>query len=242
MMDKITITVGLDEESINHTISQLSKIRNGICGSLGNVSSANSLDVRDITFNPTQGDKNIKDVKETFTANKVGETKSVTSSLPELDNADMPWDIRIHSGAKTKTTNGIWKKRKGVTKEDYASISDEIMGKSSEVVVDDEYDDDEEELDPNLVFSDNTTQPRKITQIAGTGPMTHNELMAKATKAMTEDYMDFQAVVSILQKFPGTNGLPAKHPGMLKEVEYKDCIDPIAVAMSQHVHLCGGTW
>jgi hypothetical protein len=241
MMDKITITVGLDEESINHTISQLSKIRNGITGEL---KSNNPIDASNIVGGAGQTVGSIlagDNRAETIKPNKAGETKSVTSSLPEFDNANMPWDIRIHSGAKTQTTNGIWKKRKGVTKEDYARISDEIMGKSSEVVVDDEYDE-EEELDPNLVFSDNTTQPNKITQIAGTGPMTHNELMAKATKAMTEDYMDFQAVVSILQKFPGTNGLPAKHPGMLKEVEYKDCIDPIAVAMSQHVHLCGGTW
>ncbi len=154
----------------------------------------------------------------------------------------MPWDIRIHSGAKTQTTNGIWKKRKGVTKEDYARISDEIMNKN--VVVDDEYDEDEDEdeLNADLVFSDQPSSQNSIQQRSGTGPMTFSELMNKITAAMTLGSIDFPSVVAILANNPGSNGLPAKHPGMLKDDEYKHCIDPIAVAMSQHIILRGGTW
>ncbi len=83
-MDKIKITVGLDLEAINHAISQLSKIAKGISGSIsaGPVTNTKLVDTTDPTFNPIYGDKNIKDVKETFTANKVGETKLLRSSLP----------------------------------------------------------------------------------------------------------------------------------------------------------------
>lgn len=37
-----------------------------------------------------------------------------TGGAVELDKDGVPWDERIHSGSKSKTEKGVWKKRKGV--------------------------------------------------------------------------------------------------------------------------------
>jgi hypothetical protein len=236
-MSKIILEVDFDLPSINAAVSKLTLIANAINGNgdITNVGGSDTSTTPVATLNlvPNQ-------VATQTSKPQAGVTRTATDSLPELDNAEMPWDARIHSGAKSKTTNGIWKKKKGVKPEEFDKIADEIMGKSA--LPDDEYDDEEEDAD--LVFGDKVEVPNKlaIEQTAGTGPMTFQELMGKATKAMTDEFIDFDSVTVILQLHPGTNGLPAKHLGMLAGVEYKDCISPVSVALSQHVHLCGGTW
>jgi hypothetical protein len=234
-MSKIILEVYFDLESINAAVSKLTLIANAINGN-GDI-----INVGDSgTSTPSVATLNLVSNQVATQASKpqAGVTRSATDSLPELDNSEMPWDARIHSGAKSKTTNGIWKKKKGVKPEEFDKIADEIMGKSA--LPDDEYD--EEEEDADLVFGEQTQATNIVEQTVGTGPMTFQELMSKATKAMTDEFIDFNSVTGILQLHPGTNGLPAKHLGMLAGVEYKDCIAPVAVALSQHVHLCGGTW
>lgn len=36
----------------------------------------------------------------------------------ELDSEGQPWDPELHASTKTKTSKGVWKKRKGVAKEE----------------------------------------------------------------------------------------------------------------------------
>jgi hypothetical protein len=235
-MEKITLELSLDLPSINKAVSKLTLIAKALNGH--EPVAEHVIDKSSSTLNLVNNDDGYQTSKP-----EAGVTKTATDSLPELDNADMPWDARIHSGAKSKTTNGIWKKRKGVKPDEFERVVNEIMGKS-ELPKDDEYDEEEEEEDADLIFGDKVEVPNKlaIEQVVGTGGMTFQELMSKATAAMTSSLIDFNSVSNILQKYPGTNGVPAKHIGMLANAEYAECIKPVAVAISQHVHLCGGTW
>lgn len=50
---------------------------------------------------------------------------TVTPGL-ELDSDGVPWDERIHSGAKSKTDSGTWRKKKGVDKDEHGRITAEL--------------------------------------------------------------------------------------------------------------------
>jgi hypothetical protein len=184
--------------------------------------------------------------QDAYKLSSTGTTVTKTSDLPELDASDLPWDIRIHSGAKTKSTKGMWKRRKNVDAAIFESVTNELLGKTKPEPEeeDDDYEDDEPiAVDPDELFGGKPGETSSVTQTEGTGKLTHGELMQKATKAMTTGYIDIKTVNAILSKYVGSNGIPAQHLGLLGGAEYADCIGPVAVAMSQHV-ICvtGGTW
>lgn len=43
-----------------------------------------------------------------------------------LDTEGVPWDERIHSATKSKVKDGTWKKKRGVEKEEYNKIKEEL--------------------------------------------------------------------------------------------------------------------
>jgi hypothetical protein len=49
-----------------------------------------------------------------------------------LDSNGTPWDERIHSSSKTKTNDGIWKRRKGVSDELFDEVMLELSGYSGD--------------------------------------------------------------------------------------------------------------
>lgn len=61
--------------------------------------------------------------------------EAVTEVTPtpagELDARGMPWDARIHSGAKTKTVQGNWKNLRGVDKTLLAQVEAELLGNAA---------------------------------------------------------------------------------------------------------------
>lgn len=44
----------------------------------------------------------------------------------DLDADGLPWDARIHSSSKNKIADGTWRKKRGVDKEDYDRVVDEL--------------------------------------------------------------------------------------------------------------------
>lgn len=44
----------------------------------------------------------------------------------ELDNDDLPWDARINTANKSKTSKGVWKRKPGLTDEEYKSIRESL--------------------------------------------------------------------------------------------------------------------
>lgn len=180
-------------------------------------------------------------------------TEVQTTGIAEVDDTGVPWDERIHSGAKTRTKNGTgsWKKRKGVDPALFAQVTAELLaGVTQEQPVAETPTETQE--DPNQVFGAQTqaqqtpapTQqtPAPAPTQQGTGTFTHAELMQKATAAMAQNLININDVKNILAQYPGINGVPAEHLGALAAPEYAECIAPVGVAMSQHVILCGGTW
>jgi len=80
------------------------------------------------------GDTPITNVPAGTTTQDTTASQQVPASgSVELDINGMPWDERIHSGAKDsdgnhkKTTKGVWQKRKGVPPADFKKIESEIM-------------------------------------------------------------------------------------------------------------------
>jgi len=49
-----------------------------------------------------------------------------TAASVELDVQGMPWDRRIHSGAKTRTKDGCWKKLRGTSETMIKTVEDEL--------------------------------------------------------------------------------------------------------------------
>lgn len=49
-----------------------------------------------------------------------------TTPAAELDSAGIPWDVRIHSNAKTKTKAGVWRTRKNITEEELNTVMHEL--------------------------------------------------------------------------------------------------------------------
>jgi hypothetical protein len=47
---------------------------------------------------------------------------------PSSDSTGLPWDDRIHSTPPTQTDKGVWRKRRGVTDETFATVSAELRG------------------------------------------------------------------------------------------------------------------
>jgi len=53
-------------------------------------------------------------------------TPAPTATGVELDSTGLPWDERIHSGAKSKTAKGVWTKRKGCDDATFNSVSAQL--------------------------------------------------------------------------------------------------------------------
>lgn len=54
-------------------------------------------------------------------------TDSTNTGNIEFDSAGVPWDERIHSGAKSKKNDGTWTKRKGVADALHTSVTAELL-------------------------------------------------------------------------------------------------------------------
>jgi len=103
----------------------------------------------------------------------------------ELDAAGIPWDARIHSGAKSKTKDGCWRIKKGVDPAVLDSVTAEL--KSAESATTDP--------DPNIPEPPAGDQPdlggipeppgAPETPPAEDGPKTFPEFMAALTPHLT---------------------------------------------------------
>lgn len=58
------------------------------------------------------------------------------ATVPAYDTAGIPWDGRIHSGAKSTNADGTWRRRKGITDADVTTVEAELraMGMTREPV------------------------------------------------------------------------------------------------------------
>lgn len=65
------------------------------------------------------------EIKEPLHKTETPEPKSDQSTI-ELDSEGLPWDARIHSGAKVKKADGTWKPLRGVDKDLVESIKAEL--------------------------------------------------------------------------------------------------------------------
>lgn len=71
-------------------------------------------------------------LSETLLAEEASRVSAVPPAPPipgaptDLDVDGLPWDVRIHSGAQTKTQDGRWKKKKGIEKAFVATIEAEL--------------------------------------------------------------------------------------------------------------------
>lgn len=54
-------------------------------------------------------------------------TQATINQSVMKDNAGLPWDSRIHSGARTQTAAGAWTKRKGVSPAEVARVTSELL-------------------------------------------------------------------------------------------------------------------
>ena len=81
------------------------------------------------------------------TGDKVTTSKGVQTIIGgadlELDADDLPWDERIHASTKSKTQDGRWKKKRGVSEEEYNAVIAELKLDAEER---DEYEDYEQDL------------------------------------------------------------------------------------------------
>lgn len=75
---------------------------------------------------------NTTDVASEATNSTVATTTPVNGV--ELDKDGVPWDARIHSSTKAKTTKDVWKRRKGVTDLEFAQITEELKAAASSTV------------------------------------------------------------------------------------------------------------
>lgn len=58
------------------------------------------------------------------------ETLPVANVAPgEVDSSGLPWDARIHSGKKSKTETGTWRKRKGIGDDYFKAIEAELRAR-----------------------------------------------------------------------------------------------------------------
>lgn len=53
-------------------------------------------------------------------------TNPANAGTVELDKDALPWDARIHASTKTKNADGRWKKKRGISDEEIASVTDEL--------------------------------------------------------------------------------------------------------------------
>jgi len=54
------------------------------------------------------------------------DTSQVPVEKGELDTVGCPWDARIHAGTKTQTDAGKWKRRRGVSDDEFRNVMHEI--------------------------------------------------------------------------------------------------------------------
>lgn len=51
----------------------------------------------------------------------------IEQGLIEVDAHGVPWDDRIHSAGQNKTDDGFWRRKKGVSEEEFNRIKDELL-------------------------------------------------------------------------------------------------------------------
>ncbi len=59
------------------------------------------------------------------------ENETPNANAPQFDAANMPWDERIHSKAKTMTADNHWRKRKGVDAATITAVENELRSRSA---------------------------------------------------------------------------------------------------------------
>lgn len=60
-------------------------------------------------------------------SNNVEEDDSSVDVSGQTDSEGLPWDARIHSSSKGKTTNGVWKAKRGRTEEEYTAVKSQLL-------------------------------------------------------------------------------------------------------------------
>ena len=60
-------------------------------------------------------------------------TQATTAGM-ELDKEGVPWDERIHAGTKNKTAKGLWTRKRGISDDDYNTITAALKAQAGGVV------------------------------------------------------------------------------------------------------------
>ena len=60
-------------------------------------------------------------------------TQATTAGM-ELDKDGVPWDDRIHAGTKNKTAKGLWTRKRGISDDDYNTITAALKAQAGGVV------------------------------------------------------------------------------------------------------------
>lgn len=71
--------------------------------------------------------RHIEDARPSSEEEEVKEEPTTPESNEDLDADGLPWDRRIHSSSKTKTTKGVWKRKRGVKQADVEKIEEELL-------------------------------------------------------------------------------------------------------------------
>lgn len=73
-----------------------------------------------------------EEVQSPFTEAPVGQIPGRPTVIDnEVDSEGIPWDSRIHASTKTKVSTGAWKRKKGVSEEEFFSIKQELRARVS---------------------------------------------------------------------------------------------------------------
>jgi hypothetical protein len=127
----------------------------------------------------------------------------------------MPWDDRIHSSSKKKNQDGTWKKRRGVSQEDYDRVVAELTGPIKEpqqqpverVPTDgfggDPYAHLHEQQNPAAVFGG-----QQIQAPVDTGDLTWPALLAKIVRARNDGALDEGKLFEMMKADEVKGGIP----------------------------------
>lgn len=99
----------------------------GLCANTAETREAGVANVIVSTQEQTEP-KNVTVLKPFAASNEVAESTAayIKDEEVELDSEGIVWDQRIHQIGKPKTTKGVWKTKKGLTKEYIATIKLEL--------------------------------------------------------------------------------------------------------------------
>jgi len=128
-----------------------------------------------------------------------------TANDLDHDNNGCPWDERIHSSGKTKTTAGKWVRRRGITDDDYRVIMQEITDPN---------------FDPSVPFEEPLPDP--VATFSGNGAdamewpdVVQKVMTAKLTDVITQEQVD--NVVAGMGVEGGFNAM-VQHPNLYPQL------------------------